>query len=72
MRDETFLRRAIEEDSQSISAGEPPLERCPACQSDDVGSNVVINHRRFYCRECTTAWSPNIVHEVLRQREQKS
>lgn len=65
MTDETFLKRATEENSQPIDVGSPPLERCPACESQDIGSNIVSNHRRYYCRKCTTTWTPAIIAEIL-------
>lgn len=60
MTDEVFLRRATEEDSQSIDAGSIPIEICPVCKSKDIGSNHDTGRQRFYCCECTTTWPPEV------------
>jgi hypothetical protein len=64
MSDETFARLAREEDSQPVNTGAIPVERCPACNSTDIGLNETENHRRYYCRICTTTWSPGLVQQA--------
>src|SRR6266436_1416227 len=73
MDDETFFRRAAEENSQSIAAGAIPIiDRCPACESADIGFNETENHKRYYCRACTTTWSPNLIQQVIAAQDAQS
>jgi hypothetical protein len=72
MTDETFVRHAQEEDSQSVAAGTIPVECCPTCESLDIGSIQTENHRRCYCRNCTTTWSPALVAEAVSKRKERN